>query len=228
MVFVYNDLENIVEDLLADPHLDGHLNFHHKTRYGQDSHGQTSRILGPFECSEYMRYATASCADDEHPVLIAVFSDGVAVKKNGEGHPLFLTLMNIDGSTRLTQRAMRLLGIIPTLGEGSSYSADEAQMRRLEIVHHSITYAFTGFNELHETAKLRTFPDGKQRKTRLFLCVWPGDMKEHWTLTLIKNRNCHMCVCPKNEFGTVGTVYKKWSPVDEERRYEGQFLQKIN
>ena len=76
-----------------------------------------------------MRQAEAACADDEYPVCLAIFADGVNVKKNLEAHPVFCTLMNYDDKPRMTQRCMRLLGIIPGIGTASDYTKDEIRQR---------------------------------------------------------------------------------------------------
>ena len=155
--------------------MDGHINFRYKPLRGLDSRGQSSRLFGPFASSEYMRQAQAACAEDEYPICLALFADGVNVKKNLEAHPIFCTLMNYDDKTRMSQRCMRLVGIIPALGNASRYTKEEVRMRNMEIIHHSFTYVLARFNELHDVAKERVCPDGRRRKTRLFLCMIPGD-----------------------------------------------------
>lgn len=169
-----------------------------------------------------MRQAEAACADDEYPVCLAIFADGVNVKKNLEAHPVFCTLMNYDDKPRMTQRCMRLLGIIPGIGTASNYTKDEIRMRNMAIIHHSFTYALANFNELHSVAKMRVCPDGKRRKTRLFLCMMPGDMKEHWALTCMTHKNCHICKVPKNKQADTDAEYEMWTPHEEERRYDGE------
>ena len=79
----------------------------------------------------------------------------------------------------------------------SRYTKEEVRMRNMEIIHHSFTYVLARFNELHDVAKERVCPDGRRRKTRLFLYMIPGDMKEHWALTCMTHKYCHMCKVPK-------------------------------
>ena len=85
-------------DLLNDPTMDGHINFSYKPLRGLDSRGRSSRLFDPFASSEYMRQAQAACDEDEYPICLALFADGVNVKKNLEAHPIFCTLMNYDAS----------------------------------------------------------------------------------------------------------------------------------
>ena len=89
MVFHYNHIENVVEELLSEERFDGHFHYKFKALYGYDSTGQLGQMRGPFHASEYMRTAQEACADDEFPICISLFSDGVNVMKNGEGHPIF-------------------------------------------------------------------------------------------------------------------------------------------
>ena len=99
---MYNHIGAVADDLLSDPAMNGQINFRYKPLYGLDSHGKSSRLVGPFASSEYMRQAEAACADVEYPVCLAIFADGVNVKKNLEAHPMFCTLMNYDDRSRMT------------------------------------------------------------------------------------------------------------------------------
>jgi hypothetical protein len=91
-------------------------------------------------------------------------------------------------------------------------------MRNIEIIYHSFTYAFANFNELYSIAKMRTCPDGKRRKTRLFLCMMPGDLKDLLALTCMTHNHCHICKVQ----GDTGAEYEMWTAHEEERRYEGE------
>ena len=89
VVFHYNHIESVVEDLLCEERFENHFHYKYKALHGYDSTGQWGQMRGPFYASEYMRAASEACAEDEYPICISCFSDGVNVMKNGEGHPIF-------------------------------------------------------------------------------------------------------------------------------------------
>ena len=54
VIFLYNHIGTVADDLLDDPTMDGHINFRYKPLRGLDSRGQSSRLFGPFASSSYI------------------------------------------------------------------------------------------------------------------------------------------------------------------------------
>ena len=138
---------------------------------------------------------------------------------------LAVNVLNVDEEIRLSQLAVRIGGIIPSVGEGATYTDDELAERKQRIMHLCIAHFLADFNDMNEVAKVRRCPDGKMRKTRLFLAAWPGDLKEHWALSLMIQGYCHMCKCPKNNLSATGgdSEHSAWRSEEAAQRYSGAY-----
>ena len=133
---------------------------------------------------------------------------------------LTVNVLNVDEETRLSQLSIRIVGIIPSVGEAATYTDDELAERKQRIMHLCIAHFLADFNSMHDIAKVRRCPDGKMRKTRLFLAAWPGDLKEHWALCLMTQGYCHMCKCPKGQLSATDGDHEAWRPDAAQQRYE--------
>ena len=228
--FSYNHIESVVEDLLRDSSLDGHIEWDYTPLRGLDSESLESRLHGPFSASIYFEEACRLCKRESgsgspgtKAICLSGFTDTTNVLANCNAYPLFIGLLNITEDHRKTAKAVRLAGLIPTI-EGCSAT------RKSQVLHQCIAHVFAGFNKLHSEAKLRLCPDRHFRSTRLFLAFWAADLLEHWNLRCMVQGNCICCKCPKDKLGEVMPVgsggqgnYPRYESKEEARRYQGNY-----